>query len=305
MKDKILVIGSMNYDIITKVPHMPERGETLPADSVSVRSGGKGANQAVQAAKLGKKVVMYGKVGTDAQGKYLLETISSYKVNVDNVEKAQEITGLGLVNALPDGSVFATIAHGANYEITPEDISRHEELFHDAEYLILQMEIPQKAIEKSIELAAKNGVKVVFNTAPAEKIEESYLEKCSLLIMNEVEAQAFCGFEIKNAQDAESAALSLNRKYKTGIIITLGEKGSVICEEEKLTRLTPEKVEAVETTGAGDSYVGAVTSELMDGKSLIEACEFANRCSALTVMKVGAQDSMPTKEEVDKFFIKK
>ena len=304
MKDKILVIGSMHYDIITKLPRMPERGEDLPALSVDIRSGGKGANQAVQAAKLGKDVVLYGKVGDDAQGKYLLETIRSYGVDTQYIEIADDITGLGLVNALPDGSIFATIAHGANYKISEKDIRDHEHLFEDAEYLLLQMEISKEAIEKSIELAEKHRVKVIFNTAPALPIEEEYLKKCSLLIMNEVEAQSFCGFPVSDVEKAQKAATELNERYGAGIIITLGARGSVLCDEGKLEFVHSEKVNAIQTTGAGDSYVGAVASELLDGKTLTQACRFATKCSALTVMKVGAQDAMPFRSDIEKFFYK-
>ncbi len=298
MRDKIVVIGSLNYDVILKIPRLPECGETLPADTATFSAGGKGANQAVQAAKLGVETYMVGCVGEDAQGDYLLESARKYGVHTDYIRRCTEATGMGVVNAVEDGSVFACIVRGANFAVTREDVDAAEPLLKEARLVILQMEIPQEINEYAIDKAKACGCQVLLNAAPAAEIPEAYLEKCDILVVNEVEAAFYLKEKIDTREQAEKGAPLLAEKYGADIIITLGSLGSVVCERGAVTFLPSKKVEAIETTGAGDSFIGGVGSALIRGENLTDACEFATRCSAVTVCRLGAQASMPTLDEV-------
>lgn len=298
MRDKITVIGSLNYDIVLKIPRLPECGETLPADEAAFSAGGKGANQAVQASKLGVPVYMVGCVGRDAHGDYLLEAAQKYGVNIQHVRRCQEPTGMGLINAMEDGRVFACIVRGANFAVTKEDIDRAEELLKETYLVILQMEIPQEINEYAIEKAKKLGCKILLNAAPAAEIPLDYLKMCDIIVVNEVEASFYLKADVKNEEEARKGIVSLAKAYGTDLVITLGKAGAVVSEGGSVTFLPSHQVEAIETTGAGDSFIGGIGYALLNGQSLTNACEFATCCSAVTVCRLGAQDSMPFLDEV-------
>ena len=298
MRDKITVIGSLNYDIVLKIPRLPECGEALPADDAAFSPGGKGANQAVQAAKLGVPVRMVGCVGKDSHGDDLLEAARRYGVDTEHVRRCEEPTGMGLINAVEDGSVFACIVRGANFAVTKEDIDRAKEILKDTFLVILQMEIPQEINQYAIEKAKEWGCKVLLNAAPAREIPLDYLKMCDIIVLNEVEAGFYLKTDVKNEEDARKGAALLAELCGTDIIITLGKAGAVVSEDGKVTFIPSRRVEAIETTGAGDSFIGGVGYALKNGKSLTDACRFAACCSAVTVCRMGAQDSMPFLEEV-------
>ncbi len=300
MRDKITVVGSLNYDIVLKIPRLPECGETLPADDAAFSPGGKGANQAVQAAKLGVPVHMVGCVGTDAHGDVLLEAACKYGVDTAHVRRCGEPTGMGVINAMEDGSVFACIVRGANFAVTKEDIDRAEEILKETFLVVLQMEIPQEINGYAIKKAKECGCRVLLNAAPAEEIPLDYLQMCDIIVLNEVEAGFYLNTDVKNEEDARKGAALLAEKYGTDIIITLGKAGAVVSEQGDITFIPANKVEAIETTGAGDSFIGGVGYALRNGQSLTDACKFAACCSAVTVCRLGAQDSMPFLEEVGK-----
>ncbi|MFR8547272.1 MAG: ribokinase [Lachnospiraceae bacterium] len=299
MRDKIIVIGSLNYDIILKLAKLPARGETLPADDVAFSAGGKGANQAVQAAKLGVKTYMAGCVGNDAMGDFLLETAEKYGVDTTYIRRAQEPSGMGIVNAMEDGSVFATIVRGANFAITREDIDRIAPLMEEAGLLILQMEIPQEMNRYAIDCAKKHGCRVLLNAAPAAPLEEEYLQKCDILVVNEVEASFYAGRAIDTMEKAQQEAGRMAQAYGNTVIITMGAAGAAVGDGEKSEQIPSCKVQAVETTGAGDSFIGGVGYAVLAGMDIFDACRFATRCSAVTVCRPGAQPSMPTLGELE------
>ncbi|MGN0509969.1 MAG: PfkB family carbohydrate kinase [Lachnospiraceae bacterium] len=205
---------------------------------------------------------------------------------------------MGIVNAVQDGSVFACIVRGANFAITKQEIDNAEALMKEAELVILQMEIQQSINEYAIKKAKQCGCKVLLNAAPAEKMSEQSLKQCDIIVVNEVEAGFYLEKEIKDVEQAKEGAEKLAQKYNADIIITLGKAGSVVSEKGKIKFIPSKKVNAVETTGAGDSFIGGVGYALMQGKNLTEACEFATCCSAVTVCRPGAQPSMPTLDEV-------
>lgn len=298
MRDKITVIGSLNYDVILKISRLPKAGETLPAESAACSAGGKGANQAVQAAKLGVRTCMVGCVGDDAHGDYLLQTAGKYGLDTSYVRRTNVPTGMGVVNAVEDGSVFACIARGANFAVTRADIDAAESVLRESAIVILQMEIPQEVNEYAIEKAKALGCKVLLNAAPAAEIPERYLRMCDILVVNEVEAAFYLKQELTDVEQAKEGAAKLAEDYGCDVIVTLGKAGSVVSEEGSVSFIPSREVRAIETTGAGDSFIGGVGYALMEGMSLTEACAFATACSAVTVCRLGAQDSMPTLEEV-------
>jgi ribokinase len=296
--ETVAVVGSINYDIIFKQKRLPEIGETYSADSVSFCGGGKGANQAVQCAKLGLETYMVGKVGNDSFGKELLHNLSSYGVNLDHVAAADSNTGLGVINALENGSVIATISKGANYHLTCEDIDRSEAVLQKSKIVILQLEVPKEVVQYTIKLAKKHGCYVILNAAPASELDEEYLKMVDCLVVNETEAGFYAGKKVDSVEDAEAVCGQLAPFASDLLVITLGGKGSILYSGNRLYRIPSKKVDAIETTGAGDSYVGALAYSLIHNKSPEEIGEFSSLVSSRTVMKIGAQNAMPALSEV-------
>ena len=299
MNKKITVIGSLNYDVILKIPRLPFKGETLTANGATFSAGGKGANQAVQAAKLKTPTYMVGCVGTDASADFLVNTAKEYGVNVDYIRKVPGSSGMGVINAVEDGSVYACIVRGANFEVTKEDVDNAMPILKESGVCILQNEIPVEIIAYAIDKAKEAGCTVVLNAAPAIELPEECLSKVDILVVNEVEAEFYCHEKIDSVEKAKTEIKKMAEKYNNNVIFTLGKDGAVASENGTIEFIPAMKVDAIETTGAGDSYIGAVSHSIIEGKSLIEACKFATKCSAITVCRMGAQPSMPTLEDVE------
>ena len=299
MNKKITVIGSLNYDVILKIPRLPFKGETLTANGAAFSAGGKGANQAVQAAKLKTPTYMVGCVGTDASADILVNTAKEYGVNVDYIRKVPGSSGMGVINAVEDGSVYACIVRGANFEVTKEDVDNAMPILKESGVCILQNEIPVEIIAYAIDKAKEAGCIVVLNAAPAIELPEECLSKVDILVVNEVEAEFYCHEKIDSVKKAKTEIKKMAEKYNNNVIFTLGKDGAVAYENGTIEFIPAMKVDAIETTGAGDSYIGAVSHSIIEGKSLIEACKFATKCSAITVCRMGAQPSMPTLEDVE------
>mgnify|MGYP003599170892 CR=1 FL=1 len=302
MKDKkALIIGSLNYDIILKQKRLPKIGETFTADSVTMCGGGKGANQAVQLSKLGGEALLAGCVGNDTFGNELLMNLKKYNVNTDYVNRTEKSnTGMGIVNVFDDGKLIATITRGANYEITTDMIDKIEHEIISSKILILQMEIPMNVIEYAINLASKHDTFIILNAAPACDIDKNVLSKVNCLVVNETEASFYLNKEIKDFKSSKENCEELFEKIKDLLIITLGENGSLLYDGKEKIHIKAKKADVLETTGAGDSFIGAFAYKLLSGSSYKEAAEFSSLVSAITVTKMGAQDSMPTYEEVKK-----
>ena len=303
MKEKkAVIIGSLNYDIILKQKRLPKIGETFVADSITMCGGGKGANQAVQLSKLGGKAFMAGCVGNDKFGEELLSNLQKHNVNTDNVKLSEKNnTGMGIVNVFDDGKLIATITRGANYDITNSDIDKIKNEIISAQIIILQMEIPIEVIEYVINLASKHDVYIILNAAPACEIKEELLSKVNCLVVNETEASFYLNKEINDVKSSIENCEELYGKIKDLLIITLGENGSLLYDGKEKLHIKARKAEVTETTGAGDSFIGAFAYKLLNDSSYKEAAEFASLVSSITVTKIGAQDSMPTYEEVKKF----
>lgn len=298
----ILVAGSINYDIILKVKRMPVEGETMTCESASTSAGGKGANQAVQAAKLGVRTFMVGAVGDDDMGRYLVAQAKEYGLNVSNVKVSSLPTGMGCVHALEDGRVFATINRGANYDITEQDIEDAWNLFSHSKILIIQNEIPHNVNLKAIELARRYDLKVLYNAAPALPEYRDIPAKSDIMIVNEVEASEYLGTKISSPDDASREGLKACAEMGNSWVITMGSQGSVICSGGKSETVKPYRVDAIETTGAGDSYIGGMAYALTQDMDIFAAARFATKCSAITVCGIGAQPSMPTLSQIHERF---
>ncbi len=298
MRNKVVVIGSLNFDIIFQLPKMIVLGETMAAKEASLVSGGKGANQAVQCAKLGLETHMIGCVGQDSMGDFLLQTLNGYGVHTEYVRRANQCSGMSAALSVPDGQVCAALLRGANFSLQKEDIDRAENLLRETAMVVLQLEIPLDVVAYAVQKCGEWGCRVILNAAPAEALDAQSVSGCELVIVNEVEAEAFCGQRITDMETAKKHVASTAARYQNQWVFTLGELGAVACDGKHTAQVPSKKVNAVETTGAGDSFVGGLVYGLFNGMPLLEACRFATECSAITVGGIGAQDSMPYLEAV-------
>jgi ribokinase len=299
----VTVVGSLNFDIIFKQKKLPAIGETYSADSISFCSGGKGANQAVQCAKLGLSTHMVGKIGNDYFGEVLKQNLTKNGVDTTYISTVSTNTGIGVVNAIADGSLIATIAKGANYSLTQTDIDHAENVIAKSKVVILQLEVPIDVVEYTIKKAKEYNCYVILNGAPASVISEEALKLVDCFVVNESEASFYAGKEVSSYQDAEKVCELLHAKIGQHLIITLGAEGSLIFDGTEKLYIPPNKVKVVETTGAGDSYIGAFAYAKISGMNLREAGDFASKVSSLTVLTIGGQDAMPTLDEVNNITI--
>lgn len=298
-KKKILVIGSSNTDITVRPYRIPKPGETVLCDGFVMGPGGKGANQAVAAKRLGGDVSFYCKIGRDIFGRNALEHYRSCDLDTSGIMYSGKSSGVALITVDSKAENSIIVASGANGDITAEDISGLEESIARAGILLMQLEIPLDAVVKAAEIAWKAGTMVILNPAPAADLPAELFRFVSLLIPNETEASSLSGIDITDEVSAMEAVNVLKNKGVGNVIITMGSKGAMLCDGE--VRLVPaKKVKAVDTTAAGDTFCGAVCVALSEGRSLEEAVRFATIASSLSVQKLGAQDSIPTRTEVDK-----
>lgn len=301
MKEKIItVIGSLNFDLIFKQRRLAAIGETYTAEHLSLAGGGKGANQAVQCAKLGVPTYLVGSVGNDDMGSQLLSELAQYGVNTDYVKRTAELTGVGVVNALEDGSLLATISRGANATLTKQRIDEIDALLKRSSIIILQLEVPIETVEYCIYRAREWGCYIILNAAPAALIAAGALAGVDCLVVNEPEASFYCNRRIDDLASAMKYGHDLYKQIGELLIITLGSKGSVLFSGGEPIAIEAKKVHSIETTGAGDSFIGALASQLLRGTDVVAAAEFATRAAAVTVTRIGAQSAMPTWEELEK-----
>ena len=296
---KILVIGSSNTDMVIKTHKLPSPGETVLGGTFFMNPGGKGANQAVAAARLGGKVTFVTKIGNDLFGSQTIEGLKNEGIDTRNIVKDEESpSGIALitVNALGENNIV--VAPGANGTLLPGDIPENHLLAGKYGILLLQLEIPIMTVEYSALTAAENGIKVILNPAPAQKLHDYLLKHIWLITPDETEAEIITGIKVTNAISAEAAATAFIKKGVKNVIITLGEKGAFVKTDE-FTGIVPGiSVNAVDTTAAGDVFNGALAVALAEGNKLKEAVFFANRAAGLSVTRLGAQASAPYRNEI-------
>ncbi|MDF3130441.1 ribokinase [Kiritimatiellaeota bacterium B1221] len=305
MKPSITVIGSANVDYIMQVPHLPAKGETVMDASFFQAFGGKGANQAVAAARAGGEITFVGALGNDATAKVYLEGLKADGLNTDHVSMERDTAGgSALIMFDGQGDNYLSVAPGANACVTPERADAAEEVIAAADCVVLQMEIPLETNERILELAAKHETPVILNYAPANNLGLKPSEAIHGLVVNELEAAALAG-EDADRVDSDSAGALADRLRKNGghqfVVITLGKDGSVFADAAGVQRGKAFVVDAVDTTAAGDTFCGALAVALGEGRSLADAVRFAAGASALSVMQVGAQSSIPRREAIESF----
>jgi len=302
MNQRIVVIGSSNVDFIMKMERLPQTGETITNATFVQTFGGKGANQAVGAAKAGGDVWLVNCVGDDANAPLLLENLRNAGVQIDYVRSETGIaSGAALVMIGEAGQNYLSVAPGANYRLTPAMIAELDPILNEAAMMVLQYEILPETLYAAIDMAHTHGVPVLFNLAPARPFDKTYLTKIEHLIVNESEAESLCGFAVDTPEALERAAqLLLDFGTKT-VIITLGSRGAYLASPEGRQNLPAFNVEAIDTTGAGDVFCGALAVGLVEGKALPAAARFASAAAAISVTRLGAQPSAPERDEIEQF----
>jgi ribokinase len=300
-KNLVTVVGSLNYDLIIEQDRVPRLGETFRGNDLKTAAGGKGANQAAQCGKLGLNTYLVGCVGNDIFADTLLTSLKESNVNTSYIKTSDTKTGMGIVQVMPDGDYFSTILPGANYRITKEDILKAEEIISQSKIVILQFEIPKELIELTISLANKHNCYIIFNPAPVNEIKEDYLNMVDCLVLNETEAEFFYGKEVNSVNHALDACEAMYPRIKDRIIITLGEKGSVYFDGQSKDHIPAETVNAVDATGAGDSFIGALAYSIYHDYKITDALSLSSHVSARSVTKIGGQPSFPFINEIEGF----
>ena len=302
MSSPIIVFGSINMDLVVYSDKQPAEGETILGNSFDTFQGGKGANQAVAVSRLGIPVSLIGKVGTDVFGDELLENLNNEQVDTSMVARYEGSSGVAFIYVFEETSENQIIViSGSNELVQSSQISEKE--LSASDILISQLEIPPSEIEDLFIRAKKSGIYKILNTAPALKISKNLIRETDLLVMNESELENLTErtVERQNADSIGQAIKDLNLSTTQSIVVTLGSKGVYVHANQKGEFIEGHKVEALDTTGSGDCFIGALASQYLESNNLLDSVNFANKAAALSVMKRGASASMPTLEEVVNF----
>lgn len=297
----IVVIGSSNTDMVVKTSHLPAGGETVLGGDFFMNAGGKGANQAVAAARYGNRVVFVAKTGDDLFGRQVRKSMAEDGIVTDYVFVDKEHpSGVALITIDKDAENCIVVAGGANMYLLPADIDTAAEEILKADVVLMQLESPIETVAYAARMAAKAGIPVILNPAPApaEALSEALLKDLFLITPNRSEASRISGIEVTDMESAHRAAKAIHEMGPKNVIITLGSDGSLVYDGSMFMRVEALKVEAVDTTAAGDTYNGVLASVIAEGKSLIEAVREANIAGAISVTRMGAQPAAPTREEI-------
>ncbi|MBX9706001.1 MAG: ribokinase [Gammaproteobacteria bacterium] len=301
MKPQIAVVGSINMDLIFKTPRMPMLGETLNGHSFHQAHGGKGANQAVAAARMGAAVDFIATIGDDSNGRSCLQALAQDGINVQHVSVvAESATGVAGILLNDSGQNCIVVATGANALISTLDIDKAKNTISEAKLLLCQLETPLAIVLHAIDYARQANVQVVLNPAPAQNLNELILSQVDYLILNETEATVLSGLAVSDLASAEAAATILQDRGAKVVLLTLGALGMYVATDEKSYFLPAFEVEVVDTTAAGDTFVGSFAVAIAEGMELRTACMFAQSAAALAVTKLGAQTSIPDREAVER-----
>ncbi|ASI23425.1 TPA: ribokinase [Aeromonas salmonicida] len=302
--NRLVVLGSVNADHVLRVPHFPRPGETLTGHSYQVVPGGKGANQAVAAARLGAPVSFIARIGDDAIGQQMRQGFEQDGIDVSAVELDETLpTGIAIIYVSDEGENSIGISAEANGALSPAMVKRHEAMIADAHTLLLQLEVPLESVFEAAKLARSHGTRVVLNPAPARPLPAELLALVDLITPNQTEAELLTGVKVSDEASAAQAAARFHQMGISDVMITLGSQG-VYCSNAKQQQLIPGfRVEAVDTTAAGDTFNGALLAAELAGADFNAAVRFAHGAAALSVTKFGAQNSIPSKVEVDAFLL--
>ncbi|CCO07914.1 ribokinase [Desulforamulus hydrothermalis] len=291
-KPRVLVVGSINMDLVGYTRRIPGVGETVLGQRFVTVPGGKGANQAVAAARLGGQVQFIGAVGSDSYGDLLLQHFKENGVDVSAVKRVNNSTGVALITVDANGNNNIVVVPGANFAITPRDLEQQREAFAQADVVVLQLEIPMETVGKAIELANSCHKPVILNPAPAQPVPEAWLGQIDFLVPNEHEVNLLGG-------SPDNFYANLRAKLKHALVVTQGEKGVTYAVGDTVERVAAFKVQPVDTTAAGDAFIGGLSIALAEDLGMQEAVVFASAVAALSVTREGAQTSLPYRHEVE------
>ncbi|MCS7237702.1 MAG: ribokinase [Thermoguttaceae bacterium] len=299
---RVLVIGSSNTDMVVKCSRLPRPGQTVTGGTFVMVPGGKGANQAVAAARLGAKVTFVARVGNDSFGQAAIAGYQAEGIDTSYILRDPEAhTGVALIIVDEQGENLIAVASGANHRLSPEDVRRAAAVFRQADVVLLQLEIPLETVQAAVTLAGEVGVPVILNPAPAFPLPDELLRHVTYLTPNESETEGLTGLSVGDESSAREAARVLRDRGVRHVIITLGPKGALVVGPEEARLVPAYQVQAVDTTAAGDAFSGALAAGLAKGMTLGEAVEYATRAAAISVTRMGAQPSLPTHAEVERF----
>lgn len=295
---KLTVLGSINADHVIQVPHFPQPGETLSGQNYHIVYGGKGANQAVAAARLGAKVDFIACIGEDKIGLEMKQAFQKDGINTDSIATIQgETTGIAMIQVADSGENSIVISAGANAHLTTDIVDKFKQKILDTDALLMQLETPLDAIIYATKIAKQAGKHTVLNPAPAKALPDELLAQLTMITPNETEAEVLTGIKVVDEQSAAQAAAVFHQKGVAIVLITLGAKG-VFISHNALQKIIPGfRVQAKDTTAAGDTFNGALVTALLEQKSQEEAIQFAHAAAAISVTRFGAQTSIPSRQE--------
>lgn len=296
----IVVVGSTNIDMVVRVPRIPGPGETVLGGEFRMAAGGKGANQAVAAARLGACVTFVARVGADRLGEEALEQFRAEGIRTEYVLRDPEAAhGVALVMVDPNGENAIAVAPGANARLAPEDVERAREAFAACDLVLLQLEVPLPTVERAVDLARALGKRVVLNPAPYHRLPAALLSRIDILTPNETEAEMLLGGGEAGLGGIAATAEELLRRGVGRVVVTLGKEGVFVVAPEAQYHVPGRRVKAVDTTAAGDAFSAALAVAVAEGREFREAVRFAVCASALSVTRMGAQPSLPHRAEVE------
>jgi ribokinase len=302
--NKIVVLGSSNTDMIVKVPRIPAPGETILGGTFLQAAGGKGANQAVAAARAGGAVTFVANVGNDALGRQAVEGFMADGIHTDFIfTDPDQPSGVALIFVSEEGENSIAVASGANGTLLPRHVEQARPVIEAADILLMQLETPLETVEAAAKIAGKAGVRTILNPAPAQTLPLSLIGELDMITPNETEAEMLTGIAVTDEDSAAKAATKLLSQGLNHVLITLGSKGAFLMNEQEKAMIPGFRVQAMDTTAAGDTFNGVLAVGLASGKDLHEAIRFAHAAAALSVTRMGAQPSVPNLEEINRFLI--
>lgn len=304
MSQIIAVVGSSNIDLIMQVPSFPKPGETVAGGVFTQTFGGKGANQAVAAARAGGEVVFISCLGTDSFAENFMARFEEDNIDTSNIFQESGVsTGTAMITVDKDGENCISVAPGANYKLNERHIIKVQPVLKEARVILLQGELHPDMLRYILNWAFKEEKKVLLNLAPAQPLEKEFLKHLAILVVNESEAGTLVGRPVKGVEQAQAAAEELATYTDGGVIVSFGKNGSYLVKDD-LKQIVPAfKVKAIDTTGAGDVYCGSLASALVEGMEPLEAMRFASAAAAISVTRLGAQPSIPSRDEIDQFLL--
>lgn len=298
-QNKIVVIGSCNTDMVIKSDRLPEPGETIIGNTFMMNPGGKGANQAVAAARMGGNVTFISKTGNDLFGKQSIELYNAEGIKTNYIfSDPDNPSGVALISVDAKGENCILVASGANGTLSIDDIEKAREEIETSSLVLMQLEIPVKTVEYAAEIAFRKGIKVILNPAPAQALTNRLLKSLHIITPNKTEAEMLSGVKVTDWISAKAASDAISDKGVDIVVLTLGSLGALIKEGKQYHRIEAEKVTAVDTTAAGDTFCGALSVGLSEGMNIVDAVKMACKAAAITVTRMGAQASIPYRAEI-------